>query len=194
MRIIVYPETIEGDIGHFDDMDVKPCMLIKASADDLQKVDLIFKLCELFHNPIVYIGRITTAIPVVKAEGRSYSEKFGKDNLFSRIDRSSLIACVDGEGLSEAEAVEYLRDDIRQMIRTANLIFETRPDLIPTLDDIFLDEIVSIMANLATALEVVLNECVPLRPRFDVIESEGVCSLGDFEEIINALRSHKDEQ
>ena len=121
-------------------------------------------------------------------------EKYGNDNMFSRIDRAALIACVNDEELSEEEAVEYLKDDIRQMIRTANLIFETHPDLIPTLDAIFLDEIVAIMANLATALEVVLMESVPLKPRFDIIESEGVCSLDDFEEIIGALKSYKDEQ
>lgn len=194
MRIIVYPETIEGNIGHFDDTDVQPCILIKTSAEDLQKVELIFKVCELFHNPTVYIDRITTTIPVVKAKAPDHLEKFGPDNMFSRIDRASLIACADGEGLSEAEIVEYLRDDIRQMVRTANLIFEANPDLIPTLDEVFLDEAVAIMANLATALEVVLNESVPLKPRFDIIEEDGVRSLDDFEEIIDALKSYKDEQ
>ena len=194
MRIILYPETAEGTVGMFDDMDVQPCLLIKTSSEDLQKVDFIFKLCELFHNTTVFIGRITTSIPVVKLNAPVLFEKYGNDNMFSRIDRAALIACVDDEELSEEEAVEYLKDDIRQMIRTANLIFETHPDLIPTLDAIFLDEIVAIMANLATALEVVLMESVPLKPRFDIIESEGVCSLDDFEEIIGALKSYKDEQ
>ena len=80
------------------------------------------------------------------------------------------------------------------MVRTANLIFEANPDLIPTLDDVFLDEAVAIMANLAIALEVVLNESVPLKPRFDTIEEDEVRSLDDFEEIIYALKSYKDEQ
>lgn len=194
MRIILYPETAEGTVGMFDNMDVQPCLLIKTSSEDLQKVDFIFKLCELFHNPTVFIDRITTSIPVVKLNAPVLLEKYGNDNMFSRIDRAALIACVNDEELSEEEAVEYLKDDIRQMIRTANLIFETHPDLIPTLDAIFLDEIVAIMANLATALEVVLMESVPLKPRFDIIESEGVCSLDDFEEIIGALKSYKDEQ
>lgn len=193
MRIILYPETLEGNIGHFDETEVQPCMLIKTSSEDLQKIDLIFKLCEMLHNPTVFIDRITSTIPVIQAKAPELVEKFGRDSMFSRIDRASLIACVDGEGLTEAEAVEYLKDDIRQMIRTANLIFETNPDLIPTLDDVFLDEYVSIMANLAAALEVVLMESVPLKPRFDIIESEGVRSLDDFEEIIGALKSYRNE-
>ena len=193
MRIIVYPETVDGNIGHFDDTDVQACLLIQATAEDLKQVDLIFMLCELLHNPTAYIDSMTSTVPFVKLKTPELQEIYGVDTMFARMDRGAIIACADGEGLTEEDAVEYLKDDIRQMIRTANLIFETHPHLIPTLDDIFLDECVSIMANLATALEVVLMESVPLKPRFDIIESEGVRSLSYFEEIIDALKTYKDE-
>lgn len=194
MRIIVYPETVDGNIGHFDDTDVQACLLIQATAEDLKQVDLIFMLCELSHNPTAYIDNMTSRVPFVKLKTPELQEIYGEDTMFARMDRSAIIACADGEGLTEEDAVEYLKDDIRQMICTANLIFETYPHLIPTLDDIFLDECVSIMANLATALEVVLMESVPLKPRFDIIESEGVCSLSNLEEIIDTLKAYKDEK
>jgi hypothetical protein len=193
MRILLYPETVEGTIGNFDDTDVQTCLLIKTSAEDLQKVDLIFKLCELMHNPIVCIDKITGSIPLIQAMVRNVAGKVDKDDMFMRIDRDALLSCVNDERLTAADKVEYLKDDIRQMIRTANIVFETHPDLIPTLDDVFLGEYVSIMANLATALEVVLNEGIPLMPRFDTIESGDGYSVDDFDEIIARLKSYKDE-
>ena len=192
MRIIVYPETIDDTIGRFDDPDVKTCVLIKISPNDLYKLDEIFRICVISHSPTEYIHNIAKKVTVAKPMEAEDIEKWGDDHLFMRIDKATLLACIpEDRNLTEEKAVECLRDDIRQMIFSANLYMETFPEEMFCEDDVFLNEPVAILGTLATAMELILTDGVPLINRFDTLESEGDDRLQDFEEAIKALKSYE---
>lgn len=192
MRIIVYPETIDDTIGRFDEPDVKTCVLIKISPNDLYKLDEIFRICVISHCPTVYLHNIVKKVTVAKPMETEDIEKWGENHLFMRIDKANLLACIpEDEKLSEEKALEFLRDDIRQMIHSANLYMETFPEEMFCEDDVFLKEPIAILSSLATAMELVLTDGVPLINRFDTLESEGDDRLQDFDEAIKALKSYE---
>jgi hypothetical protein len=191
MRIIVYPETVDNTIGRFDEPDVKTCILVKISPNDLFKFDEIFRICAISHSPTAYIHNIANKVTLAKPMEEDI-EKWGEDHLFMRIDKATLLACIpEDRNLTEEMAIECLRDDIRQMIYSANLYMETFPEEMFWEDDVFLKEPIAILSTLATAMELVLTDGVPLINRFDTLESEGDDRLQDFDEAIKALKSYE---
>lgn len=191
MRILVYPETLEDTIGRFDDEDIEICILIKTSKEDICKIIEAFNICKIARNPTAYLHNLIRKAIIAVPDSEEQISKFGTDNIFMHIDKADLLSLVEEEGISEEKALEYLRDDINQMVHTANLFMGVLPKNIVLSDGTSLKEPIVILANLADALGLLLTGATPLIDRFDTLQSDEYEFQEDLEEIIHGLKTHE---
>lgn len=182
MIIFIYPERKDATIGRFDEPDVETCALVLGSYKDLHLIKQGFKFCDKIMNPIRFLPDFDEKIcNIVSSDGKP-SKKTDGVHMGIRICRNGLLALAS-EKAERAE--DYIRADIANMAITANELMGAEGSR--RMNTYCPDDILSVVGSLAEAFDLVMNQRIPLRDRYSILEDGVDDDLPIFEKVIKAI-------
>lgn len=182
MIILLYPERKDATIGRFDEPDVETCALVLGTYKELDLIAEGFEFCNMVQNPVSLLQDFDQNIcNIVVSDGETtrVSEDF---QMGVRITKDELLSLASDK---QGKAYDQIKADIVNMALTANEIMDAAASR--RNNTICPDDLMSVIGSMAEVFDIVLNQGVPLRDRFAILEDGVDDDLAIYERVINAI-------
>ena len=186
---MLYPERKDATIGRFDEPAVETCALVLGTYKELDLIAEGFEFCNMVQNPVSLLQDFDQNIcNIVVSDGETtrVSEDF---QMGVRITKDELLSLASDK---PGKAYDRIKADIVNMALTANEIMDAAASR--RTNTICPADLMSVIGSMAEVFDIVLNQGVPLRDRFAILEDGVDDDLAIYERVINAILNGDGEE